>query len=557
MPDYTAAHWISASLSNYTVADRPDDYPIDMVVIHDIEGGVGSAIKTFQDPNRHGSAHYIVGYDGSVTQMVQEKDIAWHAGNWDYNTRAIGIEHAGYACCHYYTTAEYNGSAKLLASICSRWGVPLDRTHVIGHYQVPDPYHPGLFGGDSHHWDPGPNWNWTYYMNQARAYAATLPSPPRLGPDPVAYAGDTTATVTWQPAHTCHLAVDGYTITMQPGNVVKTVSASTTSVTFDGLQNGTSYSFSVFTQNADGNSTLASNTVVPNPACTNAALTVGMASPQQRGAQIPLTASSQSCPQPRYSFLLKDPSGTWSQLRGFRSSSSTTWETSHAAAGVYTLRVWANENTSNYATYQSYADATFTINTSPPCATATITPSSVTQPAGTSVAFNASSTACPYPRYEYWVRLLNGGWYAKGAWSAGSQWTWNTSGLAPGAYLVHVWATQVGDSTAHIEAMAESKVTLTGCTTLSVQPSGGSGKAGTPVTFTGAAGGGCSTPVYEYWLKDTRGGWHLMRGWGAAGWTWNNAGWGRGTYTVSVWANQQGSYTGKYQVYKTVTYTLT
>jgi N-acetyl-anhydromuramyl-L-alanine amidase AmpD len=86
--------------------------------------------------------------------MVQEKDVAWHAGNWDYNTRAIGIEHAGYACCHYYTTAEYNGSAKLLASICSRWGVPLDRNHVIGHSQVPDPFQP--VRRRPHHWDPGP-----------------------------------------------------------------------------------------------------------------------------------------------------------------------------------------------------------------------------------------------------------------------------------------------------------------------------------------------------------------------------------------------------------------
>jgi hypothetical protein len=90
-----------------------------------------------------------------------------------------------------------------------------------------------------------------------------------------------------------------------------------------------------------------------------------------------------------------------------------------------------------------------------------------------------------------------------------------------------------------------------------VNPSGGSSHVGTPVTFTGAAGGGCPNPVYEYWLKDTRGGWHLMRGWGGASWTWNNAGWGRGMYTLSVWANQSGSYTGKYQVYKTVTYRLT
>ena len=152
--DYPPATWVPAASTNFTVADRTHDYPIDMVVIHDIEGSYSSAIKAFQDPNRHGSAHYIVGYSGQVWQMVLEKDIAWHAGNWDYNTRAIGIEHEGQAYIPgLYTTAEYKASAKLLASICSRYGVTINRSHVIGHSEVPDPFHPGLFGGDSHHTD--------------------------------------------------------------------------------------------------------------------------------------------------------------------------------------------------------------------------------------------------------------------------------------------------------------------------------------------------------------------------------------------------------------------
>src|SRR5438094_5673111 len=118
--------------------------------------------------------------------MVLEKDVAWHAGNWDYNTRAIGIEHAGYASQNLYTYPEYDNSAMLSASICSRYGVPMDRTHVIGHYQVPDPDHPGQYGGSDHHTDPGPNWNWTYYMSQANADAANLPSLPHIMPDPIA-----------------------------------------------------------------------------------------------------------------------------------------------------------------------------------------------------------------------------------------------------------------------------------------------------------------------------------------------------------------------------------
>src|SRR4029077_13748803 len=37
-PDYPPATWVPADSSNYTVANRTHDYPIDMIVIHDIEG---------------------------------------------------------------------------------------------------------------------------------------------------------------------------------------------------------------------------------------------------------------------------------------------------------------------------------------------------------------------------------------------------------------------------------------------------------------------------------------------------------------------------------------
>src|SRR5438445_10346499 len=151
-PDYWNATWIPANPANFTVADRPHDYPVDMVVIHDIEGTAQSAINAFQDPNRQASAHYVVSKTGAITQMVAEKDIAWHAGNWDYNTRAIGIEHEGFAYAQptWYTAAMYQASAHLIASICSRWGVPMDRTHVIGHSEVPDPNNTGLYGAPGH-----------------------------------------------------------------------------------------------------------------------------------------------------------------------------------------------------------------------------------------------------------------------------------------------------------------------------------------------------------------------------------------------------------------------
>jgi N-acetylmuramoyl-L-alanine amidase/Fibronectin type III domain len=264
--DYPPASWVPADPANYSVADRPHDYPIDMIVIHDTEGSYGSAIQEFLNPAAQASAHYVVSDLGQITQMVAEKDIAWHAGNWDYNTRAIGIEHEGFASGpNWYTTAMYQASAQLSASICSRWGVPMDRSHVIGHSEVPDPNNLGQFGGAGHHTDPGVNWNWTYYMSLAQGYANALPSPPRLGPDPVATPGDQMVAVSWQSAHACRKPITGYTVVAQPGNIVQSLPPTATRATLTGLQNGVRYTVSVTAANADGQDTLSARSVVPGP----------------------------------------------------------------------------------------------------------------------------------------------------------------------------------------------------------------------------------------------------------------------------------------------------
>ncbi|MBI5369233.1 MAG: N-acetylmuramoyl-L-alanine amidase [Planctomycetes bacterium] len=152
--------WVPAHSGNYT-----DSGPrgITRVVIHDIEGGAPGAIGWFQNAAASASAHYVIGYEGHITQMVADQDIAWHAGNWAYNTSSVGIEHAGFAGAGGFTEAEYAASAALTRWLCSTYGIPMDRAHIIGHNEVPDPDGSG-FGGSGHHWDPGPHWNWAHYM---------------------------------------------------------------------------------------------------------------------------------------------------------------------------------------------------------------------------------------------------------------------------------------------------------------------------------------------------------------------------------------------------------
>ncbi|MFF8973503.1 N-acetylmuramoyl-L-alanine amidase [Streptomyces sp. NPDC014995] len=154
--DHPVAAWQPATPSNYTKENRPSTHTVDRVVIHVTQTTYSEALSIFQDPRKKVSAHYVVrSADGHVAQCVRESDIAWHAGNWDYNRHSIGIEHEGWVDRPaYFTSALYEESARLTASVCDRYGIPKDRAHIIGHHEVP--------GTD--HTDPGPNWDWARYM---------------------------------------------------------------------------------------------------------------------------------------------------------------------------------------------------------------------------------------------------------------------------------------------------------------------------------------------------------------------------------------------------------
>jgi len=157
--DFGSARWVAASEANWRRADRPDDYGIEMVIVHVTQGSFDSAVRAFQDPGHRAATHYIVGQDGRIAQMIRELDVAYHAGNRDYNERSIGIEHEAFVDRPQDLTDEmYEASARLTARICARYDIPVDRKHIIGHIEVP--------GTD--HTDPGPHWDWDRYMKLVR-----------------------------------------------------------------------------------------------------------------------------------------------------------------------------------------------------------------------------------------------------------------------------------------------------------------------------------------------------------------------------------------------------
>jgi hypothetical protein len=157
-------------------AARPGDgLFIQYVVIHDTDVDYSGAVRAFTNPGHCCAAHYVVDGEDSppssypvVTQFVPNHDVAYHAGNYWYNQHAIGVEHVGFANSPrgYYTQRLYDASAGLVAYLAAIYAIPLDRAHLIAHGDVPAP-----FQGDVPimHWDPGPFWDWPYYLARVRS----------------------------------------------------------------------------------------------------------------------------------------------------------------------------------------------------------------------------------------------------------------------------------------------------------------------------------------------------------------------------------------------------
>ena len=163
----------AANINNYTQANRPYSNKIDKIIIHTTQGSWVSALNWFQNPDAGCSAHYVVrSSDGFVAQSVLDKDIAWHCGNWPYNQTSIGVEHEAYVSDpKWFTEAMYDSSAQLAAYLCNTYAIPIDRDHIIGHAEVPNPSSQGSFGGIDGHTDPGSYWNWDKYMSYLLSYA--------------------------------------------------------------------------------------------------------------------------------------------------------------------------------------------------------------------------------------------------------------------------------------------------------------------------------------------------------------------------------------------------
>ncbi|MER6948527.1 N-acetylmuramoyl-L-alanine amidase [Nonomuraea sp. NPDC000554] len=225
-PASLACQWMPAAFRRF---DHRTDYGnhdrvresrrIDYIVIHDTEGTYQGIRSMVHDPE-YVSWHYTIrSRDGHIAQHVRTKDIAWHAGNWDFNARSIGIEHEGYLARGgtWYTEAMYQASARLVKYLAAKYDIPLDRAHILGHDNVPGSTPETLPGM---HEDPGPYWDWAHYFDllgspfEGTGRAATeLVDDTGVGGDegaPTQGAGRGTSALSEGPQHGTSLQVVGH-----------------------------------------------------------------------------------------------------------------------------------------------------------------------------------------------------------------------------------------------------------------------------------------------------------------------------------------------------------
>lgn len=142
---------------------RRDGLRPELVVLHFTQmRDAASARARLCQPEAQVSAHYLIGRDGTVWQLVNEQDRAWHAGagTWqgrdDVNSRSIGIELDNDGDSP-FSAPLMQALEQLLPGILDRWSIP--PSGVIAHSDF----------APARKVDPGPRFDWQRLARQELA----------------------------------------------------------------------------------------------------------------------------------------------------------------------------------------------------------------------------------------------------------------------------------------------------------------------------------------------------------------------------------------------------
>lgn len=158
----------------------------DMIVLHVTEGSFNGAVSWLCNKNSGVSSHYVSGRNGELEQLVDLDKAAWCNGTsttegakYDYrratnrlvrerktnaNYYTISIENEGYSYKDGYgrlSDKQYNTVLALIKELITKYNIPIDREHIVGHYEIAPKEKPNC---------PGPQFQWDQLMTDLKTW---------------------------------------------------------------------------------------------------------------------------------------------------------------------------------------------------------------------------------------------------------------------------------------------------------------------------------------------------------------------------------------------------
>lgn len=154
---------VSQQLTRFNFTNADNINRIKYIVVHYVgaTGGAKNNADFYGAAYRGASAHYFVGFQGEIVQVVSDDDIAWHCGTKNgykhphcRNSNSVGIE----MCVHnrngsvsrtdknagwYFDPETIKATQRLVRVLMKQYNVPIE--NVVRHYDVtgkmcPAPY---------------------------------------------------------------------------------------------------------------------------------------------------------------------------------------------------------------------------------------------------------------------------------------------------------------------------------------------------------------------------------------------------------------------------------
>ena len=294
--------------------------------------------------------------------------------------------------------------------------------------------------------------------------------------------------------------------------------------------------------------------------CTSAGASAAPPSPSSSGTAVVITATSTGCPNPRYQFFTLPPgASSYTIAQPYSASATFNWSTTGLVAGTYRIGVWARDAASAGVFSNSFGtfDASFELQymlTVNGCTAVGLSgaPPSMTG-VGTTVTFTATAS-CPHasPVFQFFTLAPGASAYTVAqAFSTSNTFSWATTGLKPGGWLIAVWVRDASspgvfsNSFGTFDASTSISYTLTTCASVSLSgaPPGSAG-VGTPVLFT-ASSTGCpnASPLFQFFtLAPGASAYTIAQPFSTANtFSWTTTGLKPGAWQVAVWVRDASS----------------